>query len=158
MKLKVTVRGVPSVIRALARRRADVQRVVNEEVLVSAINIQRVARVAVPVDTGLLRSRILIEQRVEGARQIASVGTFEGGAEHYGPDVEFGTRPHWPPRKALEGWARRHGVPVFLVARAIARRGTRPQPFLGPAFRAEVPGFVSRLRESVTRVIEQGPG
>ena len=46
--------------------------------------------------------------------------------------AEKGTRPHWPPIAALEGWAARHGFPAkggaFLVARSISIKGT-------PAFR-----------------------
>lgn len=41
--------------------------------------------------------------------------------------VEAGSRPHWPPwgpGSALAAWANRKGIPPFLVARAIARRGT----------------------------------
>ena len=56
----------------------------------------------------------------------------------YSAAVEFGTRPHWPPRGALQPWARRHGFPSgavgdFLVRRKIAREGTDPQPFMEPA-------------------------
>ena len=60
-----------------------------------------------------------------------------GPSARYGLYVERGTRPHWPPRAPLEGWARRHGVPVFVVQRAIARKGTRARPFLLPAFLQE---------------------
>lgn len=77
-----------------------------------------------PVDTGNLRSRITITESDNGLT--ATVGT----NVHYAPHVEFGTRPHWPPLSALQPWARRHGFPAgrrgaFLVARAIARRGTK---------------------------------
>ena len=75
-----------------------------------------------PVDTGRLRASIT--HKVEPFRAV--VGTNVA----YAPHVEFGTRPHWPPLAALQPWARRHGFPAgrqgaFLVARAIARRGTR---------------------------------
>lgn len=52
------------------------------------------------------------------------------------PDIEYakwvvsGTRPHTPPRGALEAWARRHGVPAVMVQRAISKRGTKPNPFV----------------------------
>lgn len=50
-------------------------------------------------------------------------------ADKYAAAVESGSRPHWPPIKALQGWADRHDIPVFLVARAIARKGTKPRYF-----------------------------
>jgi hypothetical protein len=56
-----------------------------------------------------------------------------GPSVRYGLFVERGTRPHWPPVAAVSGWARRHGISPFLVARSIARKGTRAQPFMGPA-------------------------
>lgn len=52
------------------------------------------------------------------------------------PDVEYakyvvkGTPPHWPPLQALEGWSRRHGIPAKVVQRAIAKKGTKANPFV----------------------------
>jgi len=44
--------------------------------------------------------------------------------------VHEGTRPHFPPIEAIRPWAERHGIPPFALALAIARRGTRPNPWL----------------------------
>lgn len=60
---------------------------------------------------------------------------------HYAPDIEFGTRPHFPPVAPLQEWAikklhvsqgesRRVG---FAIARAIARRGTKARPIFHTA-------------------------
>jgi hypothetical protein len=61
----------------------------------------------------------------------AKVGTHL--APHYGPDVEFGTRPHFPPIAALKEWAAKKlgdANAAYAVARAIAKRGTKAQkPF-----------------------------
>lgn len=41
--------------------------------------------------------------------------------------VAGGTRPHWPPwgpGSNLDRWSKDHGIPTFLVARAIATKGT----------------------------------
>ncbi len=48
----------------------------------------------------------------------------------YGVFVHEGTAPHWPPIEAIEPWARRHGIPPFLVARSIAQKGTPARPFM----------------------------
>ena len=40
------------------------------------------------------------------------------------------TEPHWPPMRALSGWADRKGIPVFLVAKSISEKGTPIVPFL----------------------------
>ena len=48
-------------------------------------------------------------------------------ADDYAIYVEEGTKPHFPPIKALQGWADRHGIPVWAVAMKIAREGTEPR-------------------------------
>lgn len=40
------------------------------------------------------------------------------------------SRPHFPPVSALTGWSRRKGINPYLVARAIARKGTPIIPYL----------------------------
>jgi hypothetical protein len=79
------------------------------------------------INTGILRTSILAELTED------NLSAEIGPTEKYGPYVEFGTQPHWPPLEALEDWARKHGIPAFIVARAIARRGTFARPYLAPA-------------------------
>jgi hypothetical protein len=81
-------------------------------------------------DTRRLMGSITREIQGTGAVLTGRVGPTVG----YGIVVERGRRPgKYPPIAAIQGWARRHGIPPFLLARAIARRGTRPQPFVGPS-------------------------
>jgi len=40
------------------------------------------------------------------------------------------TKPHWPPASALQKWADAKGIPVFLVQRSIAEKGTAIIPFI----------------------------
>lgn len=44
------------------------------------------------------------------------------------------TKPHFPPVRALTGWAQRKGLNPFLVARAISIKGTPIVPFLKIAY------------------------
>jgi hypothetical protein len=44
------------------------------------------------------------------------------------------TKPHFPPVRALKGWAERKGLNPFLVARAISIKGTPIVPFLKIAY------------------------
>jgi hypothetical protein len=48
-------------------------------------------------------------------------------ADKYALFVEEGTKPHTPPVSALQGWADRHGIPVWAVVRKIQREGTEPR-------------------------------
>jgi len=84
-----------------------------------------------PVDLGKLKRAIgFTVERVRAGVYQLDLGA---GDVKYAIFVERGTRPHWPPISAIEAWAIRHGIPPFLVARAIARYGTikrfgRPGP------------------------------
>jgi hypothetical protein len=68
-----------------------------------------------------------------------------GEADRYDLFVEEDTRPHWPPSGALQGWADRHGIPEFLVRRAIATRGTKGIHM----FAEEYEDLIKRSRHSV---------
>ena len=110
----------------------------------SAFTILATAQELVPRDRSRLAGSIHI--KIEPLR--AQVGT----NIFYAPFVEFGTRPHWPPIAAMDPWARRHGFPpgrsgMFLVARAIARKGTRAQPYMQPALEKSINAIKRFLRE-----------
>ena len=84
------------------------------------------AKANAPADMGQLRGSITKEV----TSKVATIGTNDEKAPH----VEFGTRPHKAPISALKGWAERHGIPVGAVWGSIAKKGTKAQPFLYPAF------------------------
>lgn len=88
-----------------------------------------------PVDENGLRASSKIVMR-QGPRGPEGTLTFTAP---YALFVHEGTRPHWPPIQALEGWAKRHGFPnAYLVAKAIAMHGTKGTPFLWNALSAVV--------------------
>lgn len=117
----------------------------------SAIIVQRFARQEAPVDRGQLRNSIQI-------RQLLHSVVITPRAKYALP-VHEGSRPHFPPIKALTGkeesldlWARRRGINPFLLARSIARKGTKPNPFMEraadkatPQVQAEFDALVARL-------------
>ena len=119
-----------------------------------AFNVQAEAVKAAPSDTGRLRQSITPQFDRRNLR--ARVGT----NLKYGRPVEFGSRPHWPPLKALQPWARRHGFPggktgAFLVARAISRKGTKPRRYLGKGL-TKSRGFIRRELNVLMRGIATG--
>lgn len=118
-----------------------------------AIYIQSQAREKAPVDTGRLRGSIGVESPSDRQRII-------GANTDYAEYVETGTRPHFPPPSALEGWAARHGYGPgggFLVARAIARSGTKAQPYMKPAAESGET-FVKSLIPTLAAEIEAAYG
>jgi HK97 gp10 family phage protein len=87
--------------------------------------IEQKAKHNAPEDTGKLRRSIKYKKVRGGA--VVLVGA------DYGLFVHEGTKPHWPPVSALQGWADRHGISPYAVAAGIAKHGTRAQPFLRDA-------------------------
>lgn len=62
-----------------------------------------------------------------------NIGGFQGtlrSKQAYGGSVEYGTRPHKVSGEALKDWAKRRGLNPFAVAKSIAKKGTKANPFL----------------------------
>jgi hypothetical protein len=143
----------------LGRTPVVMEREIRRTLQASLLLIEGDAKTNVARDVGRLGSSI--NSRVQGTfpRITGSVGP----SVRYGYVVEFGRRPggRMPPVDALVGWVRRHWSPgssptragparsrawqqagaerlrsrAFALARSIQRRGTRPQPFMEPAYR-----------------------
>lgn len=109
---------------------------------------EREAKKASPIDTGRLRSSITTGVDTAFMPLWSKVKT----DVTYGVYMEMGTRPHWPPPGALAGWARRHGISEFLVARAIARKGTKARKFFGKAKEA-VEGKLETIARRILKEI-----
>lgn len=118
--------------------------------------VLRDAKLLAPRDTGHLANSLTA--KVESGGDLISGNTIRGvvGSNvKHAPFMEMGTKPHWPPLKALERWAKRHGVPVFLVARAIAKHGTKPRRFLQGAFERHEGRIKDILGEVVKKVVKK---
>jgi len=84
-----------------------------------------------PVDTGRLRSSINLYPAAPGSTEYIIADGVD-----YGAHVEFGTRPHHPPKGALKGWSKRvlgDEKASTAVEWGIAKHGTPAQPFFRPA-------------------------
>ncbi len=73
--------------------------------------------------------------------------------EEYAKYVEWDTRPHFPPIKAIAEWAHRHNMVPFLVARAIARHGTKGAHMFRDGLTAALP-TMQRFLSNCAREIE----
>jgi hypothetical protein len=147
----VTLRleGADELERALLNSPAVLRSTQQQAMTQSLLLIEADARRNVRQDTRRLMNSITHRQRATPRGLIGEAGPSAG----YGIHVERGTRPHWPPRAPLEGWSRRHGIPVFLVQRAIARKGTRARPFLLPAFRKNAEAIVRLFAAAGARAV-----
>lgn len=112
------------------------------QVVVSTATIAQNAKHRVPKDLRNLEKSI---QHVVKIRQDKIIGEVFTNSEYAAP-TEFGARPHWTKKENLQGWADRKHIPVGAVQWSIATKGTRPQPFLDPAYRGEKPRFLNAVR------------
>lgn len=149
---------------------------------IAALNVTTKAKGRAPVDTGRLRSAIF-PNFTEG-KLVAEVRA----RTRYAAFVEFGTGPlgastnaqtlppgyvhgprYFPPPKALERWAERHGVFAgpfarknlkaqggLLVAKKIFYQGgTEAKPFLGPAFEEESRPLVEKMQAALNQAAQE---
>jgi hypothetical protein len=148
MPVTLTLQGADELVARLRRSPRVTAAAQERAMLASLLLVEGDARRNVRHDTRRLMNSISHQIQGRGERLVGRVGPSVG----YGLYVERGSRPHWPPRAALEGWARRHGIPVFAVQRSIARRGTRARPFLVPAFLRNAPRIVRLFAQAGARV------
>jgi len=92
-----------------------------------------------------------------------NVGRFTGTLESLAPYAVFvheGTAPHFPPLDAIAPWAIKHGIPPFVLARSIAKKGTKANPFLKRAVDAEdghiESDFLQALEATLSELAQSG--
>lgn len=121
----------------LSQRYAGAQPIVTEELgrgMTTAVNLVVASeRTLAPSFSGRLRSSM------KGVVQ-TQPGMVEGRAGSDLPYAIYVDRGRGagkqPPISALTAWAAAHGIPVYVLARAIGKRGTKAKPFLQPALDA----------------------
>ena len=113
------------------------------------------AKLRTPVFTGILRAAIGTRVTLgTDAGMLVHGEVFTGAQAPYAEYIEEGTRPHFPPRAPMELWAQRKLGDArlwFVVARAIARRGTRAYHMFRDALAQVGPTVQGRLQSAVDR-------
>jgi len=177
LSVEVDFTGVDDTLDDLAELPGEFRRVVANKIQKAVLKGSNVAKKRLTqkqsgYSEGLLRSSIRPFTSVDGLTAGVQAGgskTSEGGFD-YAMAVEFGTRPHFPPVKAVTGtiesldiWVRRmnpsppdgmeddsqddvNEAVAFLVARHIGRYGTKQKPFMRPGFNAAQGKLVKELR------------
>ena len=100
-----------------------------------ANTLRRNAMQGSPVDTGRLKTSWVVDWHKKSGYK---TGAVVGSNMPYARYVEEGTKPHWPPLRALQPWASRHGFGrgmrgAWLVAKIIAKKGTKATKFFEKA-------------------------
>lgn len=128
--IQVTIEGAKEFQKALEKSPAIVAAEVNPAIKKTILRILAIAIPKIPVNQGFLHNA-----------NDTKFSNFEGVLENRAPYAMFvhgdGTadrsKPHWPPMDAIQRWAELHNIPAFLVARSIARKGTKLIPFYADA-------------------------
>jgi hypothetical protein len=150
MQFSITVKGNKEVKAALRGYNEKVRKGLMQEVARAAAMIDKDAKKAAPVASGLLRNRITFIVRDLAATVFSNA--------KYSTDVEYGQKPGtWPNREDIEKWVKRKlGVSknkiksvAFLVSRKIYNKGTDPQPYFEPAVKKGARFFYLRVKKRV---------
>lgn len=151
-----TIQGADDLRRFLREFPMAAQRGAYKGMQAGTLRVQRAARSNLKpweqgggIDRGTLRQSIaaFVQYVVGGVRGMV------GSNLTYAPHVEFGTRPHWPPKGALALWAKRHGVNEEAMRYAISLKGTRPRKFLSKAVADEMQNVVEDIVREVRAAV-----
>lgn len=126
--LRVDLAGAPEQVRARAPR----------AVSKTLAGIEGDAKILAPVDVGNLQNSISSDIDADG------MGGEVGPTVDYGAHVEYGTDPHII-RAHGGGVLAFPGAGGMVFTKEVHHPGTRPQPYMGPAFERRAPGFLDAL-------------
>ncbi len=118
--LDIQVTGLRDVIGRFARFEQPLLDIRRDELRDLGRRYVKVLQEEAPKDTGRLQKGISFDTYVKKPDVELRIVS----KETYTMYVLRGTRPHSAPWSALQGWADRHGIPVFLVWRSIKLHGT----------------------------------
>lgn len=123
----------------------------NAWIYTTALRTERSAKQHVPpnVDTGQLESSI----HTFPGRLQAEVKPTAKYAIYVHEGRKPGRMPPWREGTPLNAWARRHSIPPFMAARAIARKGTKGNPFMDKAYEEVKPIAERGARDTLTDIV-----
>lgn len=124
----------------LSEAPAEIRRKAPAAVKKTLFDIEADAQILAPVDTGNLKASIGTDMDADG------LGGEAGPTADYGAMVEYGTEPHII--RAHGGFLRFVVGGRVIFARQVNHPGTRPQPYMGPAFDRNVPGLERALGQA----------
>lgn len=146
MNLSVTIPKLNALKDKIAQYPQISEPYVNMAIDRSLVRILGQEKLEAPVDTGNLRDNWTVK-----------MGRFQGSLESnvpYSVFVQTGTRPHFPPVDAIAPWAIKRGIPPFALALAIAKHGTKPNPFMTRAIKTALPGVKTEFQTALGAIIK----
>lgn len=147
MRVEVDLKGIDEAIKRIGKFEHTKRQRVKDAVNEAALNVQKGAKKRAPVDTGRLRSSIAIQPYNEGLTM--QIGT----KLHYAPYVEWGTgkfaaHPKYGGRQTP--WIYPESKKGRKTGEMVLTHGSKPQPFLFPAWDEERPAFIKAMRRALS--------
>lgn len=163
----ISFEGMNEVLRAMRKASGDIQRATMKGLQRGGLDVIEDAKVNLlqnhSIVTGLLRASGNV-QKVDD--ETLEVGFFDTtNREGYAAYVEYGRRAgRFPPLQNLAAWAykkfslkdwRAANALGFQVARKIAREGSQPHPFFGPALEKNKENIVRRVQDAINETLNK---
>jgi len=147
LDMSIQIDGLDDLVDSFKKSPSIVRKHGNDAIKKSILTLLANAKKAAPVDRGFLRT----------SGMVFSFSDLQGLLQNVAPYaiyVHEGTRPHYVPIGAIQGWADRHGIPAFAVQRSIMRKGTKPRPFFRDSIeesQSDVDKFFSKALENIIK-------
>jgi hypothetical protein len=155
VQIDVRIEGLEKLQAGVAAGPATLAAEVRGAMTAGSLLIEGAARGLAPKDTGRLAGSITHQISGGGANLQSKIGP----SVAYGLYVEKGRRAgKQPPIGAISGWAARKGINPYVLARAIGRRGTRPRPYMLPAFQGKVGRVTALFMKIGVKVVSRMAG
>lgn len=148
MKVSIDARQVREMLKVAPEKvRTRLERVLN----IVSIETQREMRINANVGvSGDLRQSIKFN--------VSGLTSVVGPTAKYADAVESGSRPHWvsaKPGSPLAKWAVAKGISPYAVQRSIAKKGTKPHPFVAPTHTLMEPRILRRFDVEIGKLTQE---
>lgn len=155
MQIDVKIEGLERLQAGIASGPATLATEVRTAMVAGSLLIEGSARSLAPKDTGRLGGSITHSISGGGANLTSRIGP----SVAYGIYVEKGRGPgKAPPIGAIAGWAARHGINPYVLARSIARKGVRPRPYMLPAYQQNSGRVMALFQKIGVAVVQRMAG
>lgn len=124
--LRVEITGIKELQAAFLQSPTIATTEINTAIKKSILLMKTAATKYAPVDLGFLRNSGMVSE-------FSNMKGVLKNTAPYAIYVHDGTLPHWPNITAITPWAERHGIVPFVLARSIADKGTKANPFFKKA-------------------------
>lgn len=145
---EIKIEGLAELQRDIKKAGGDAKPLVKAALANSAERTKQEMRRRAPHATGTLQRSILPEVKYPIAEVKAN--------ENYAAAIEFGSRPHTPPYKAIERWTSKKGIPgsaIWPIIKHIEKKGTKKQPFFVPGYEAAQDYISDQFTKVVDRLM-----